>query len=125
MPVAPLIDAATLTYLIALDESAMPDTCSVVTAGAPVINDDGSGGSGATTARTYPCRIAPLGASPVEQVFASRLGGVTGFVVSLPWNAAVSERDTIVAGTQTYQCIGVLNPTSYQTAVHVVCKRLT
>jgi hypothetical protein len=118
-------DAETIARYRATDTSGMPDQCSITRVSPGTQNIDGSFEDGVTTTVAYACRIAPLGSSPVEQVFAARLQNVTGFTISLPWDADVNERDTIVSGAQKYQCLGVLNPTSFQTAVRVACKRIT
>lgn len=103
----------------------MPDACTITRTGGGTVNPDGSSEPGTTVTTTYPCRIAPLGNSPVEQVFVARLQNVTGFTVTLPWDADVNEKDTIVSGAQTYQVLGVLDPVSFQTSVRVACRRIT
>jgi hypothetical protein len=123
--VTPYVPDDRLARFRALDERAMPDTATITRTSPGVQNADGSFEDGTTTTVTYPCRIAPLGSSPVEQVYAARLENVTGFTITLPWNADVNEKDVIVSGTQKYQVLGVLNPTSFQTSVKVACKRIT
>jgi hypothetical protein len=104
---------------------ALPDQCTITRVSPGTVNADGSGEPGSSVTTTYACRIAPLGGSPVEQVFAARLQNVTGFTITLPFDADVNERDVIVSGAQKYQVLGVLDPVSFQTAVRAAARRIT
>jgi aminoglycoside phosphotransferase (APT) family kinase protein len=118
-------DADTIARYRAMDLSGMPDTCTVSHESAGTVNPDGSAEQGTITSTAYPCRVAPLGTSPVEQIYAARLQGVAGFTFSLPFDASVSEKDAIEYQGARYECIGVLDPVSFQTAVRVACRRVT
>jgi hypothetical protein len=102
----------------------LPDQCTITRVSPGTDNADGSGEPGSSATTTYACRVSPLGGSPVEQVFAARLQNVSGFTITLPFDADVNERDVIVSGAQTYQVLGVLDPVSFQTAVRVAAKRI-
>jgi hypothetical protein len=119
------LSAADMAELRTLDELFMPDQCSITRVSPGTVNADGSGEPGSSVTTTYACRIAPLGGSPVEQVFAARLQNVTGFLVTLSYDADVQETDVIVSGSQRFQVIGVLAPTSFMTSVRAVCRRIT
>jgi hypothetical protein len=121
----PFVPDDRLARFRALDERAMPEQCTVVHTAPGTLNPDGSPGNDTTVVTSYPCRVAPLGNSPVEQVIAARLTDVTGFLVTLPFDANVQETDTIQYGAQTLQVLGVLNPSSYQTSIRVATKRIS
>jgi SPP1 family predicted phage head-tail adaptor len=125
---APYVPADRLARFRALDERAMQDQCDVVrvTPGTPVPGGDGTETTGdVTTTTAYVCRVAASGGSPQETLIASRLTDTTPFTFALPYDADVTERDTITFNGASYQCLGVLNPSSFQTSVRVVCRRIT
>jgi hypothetical protein len=113
------------TSLASLDADFMPEQCEVWREMPGTINPDGSQGPSSTVVTAYACRVAPLGNSPVEQVIAARLTDVTGFLVTLPFNTDVTEKDAIHYGTQVLQVLGVLNPQTYQTSVKAACRRIS
>jgi hypothetical protein len=123
--VTPYVPDDRLARFRALDERAMQDQCSVVRVTPGTVNPDGSEEPGSTTTTTYVCRVSASGGSPQETLIASRLTDVTPFTVVLPFDAAVDEKDTITYSGGTLQVMGVLAPSTYQTSVRAVCKRLT
>lgn len=103
----------------------LQDTCTIPRVTPGTVNADGSTEPGTTATLTYPCAVGPLGGSPQEQVIAQRIQDVTGFVVTLPWNADVNERDTIHWGAQVLQVEGVIAPRSLQMNLRVATKRIS
>lgn len=77
-------------------EAAMPDTFRVQVPGAWV--DDGSGGGyrGPPTDVDFPCRKAPLGNGPQEQLLAQQIQAVGLEVICVAWDAEIG---TDAAGT--------------------------
>jgi hypothetical protein len=122
--VTPYVPDDRLARFRALDERAMQDQCSVIHVAPGTVNPDGSDEPGTTTTTTYACRVAPSG-GPQETLIASRLTDVTPFTVTLPWDAVVSEKDTITYAGGILQVMGVLGPGTYQTSVRAVCKRIS
>lgn len=120
-----VLNPAQLTLIRATVAQMLPDTSAINHAVPGTTNADGSGEGGTTVVASSPCRIAPLGGSPTEQVFADRLQGVSGFVFTFPFDVAISEKDTITYQGGTYQVIGVMAPTSFMMSVRVACKRIT
>jgi hypothetical protein len=110
--------------LASLDSDFMPDQCSVVHVTPGTVNPDGSDEPGTVTTIAYACRVAPSG-GPQETLIAARLTDVTPFTVTLPWDAVVSEKDTITYAGGILQVMGVLGPGTYQTSVRAVCKRIS
>jgi hypothetical protein len=113
------------TSLASLDADFMPEQCTVVHTAPGTINADGSENPGTVTTTTYACRVAPSGGSPQETLIASRLTDTTPFTVTLPYDAVVSEKDTITYAGGVLQVIGTLAPHTYQTSVRAVCRRIT
>jgi hypothetical protein len=112
------------TSLASLDSDFMPDQCGVVHVTPGTVNPDGSVEPGSMTTTTYACRVAPSG-GPQETLIAARLTDVTPFTVTLPYDAVVSEKDTITYAGGVLQVMGVLGPGTYQTSVRAVCRRIT
>ena len=121
----PFIPADVLARFQADSLSSMTDTCAVAHTAPGTVNPDGSAQPGAVTTTTYACSVAPSGGSPQETLIASRLTDTTPFTCMLPYDAVVSEKDTIAYAGGVLQVIGTLAPHTYQTSVRAVCRRLT
>lgn len=122
-----MLSAAALDGLRGTVAGALTDSCDVQR---PTDVPDGAGGFTQTyaTASTVACRVARSGMqSPDEAVFADRLGTRTPFTVYLAWDADVREADRLVVtlptGTQTYEVVGVVAPTTSMVWVRCVVAR--
>lgn len=122
--VTPLIHAATMVRLIALDERAMPDTCTISTPGTPTYDDDNSPIPGATTTVTVPCRMI---AAPQAQeiLLALRLTGIGGSVLIVPIVTVVASNSRIVKDGREYEVVGTSAGASYATSLKIALKGVT
>lgn len=122
--VTPLIHAATMVRLIALDERAMPDSCTISTPGTPTNDDDNSPIPGTPTTVTVPCRmIAPPQAQ--EIILALRLTRVGSSVLIVPLATVVRNDSRITKDGRTYEVVGTSAGASYATSLKIALKDVT
>lgn len=123
--VTPLIHAATMVRLIALDERAMPDTCTISTPGTPTHDDDNSPIPGATTTVTgIRCRMM---SNPQAQeiLLALRLTGIGSSVVAVPLGTVVTSNSQITFKGKTYEIVGTSDGASYATSLKLALRLVT
>lgn len=122
-----LLSAATLSGLRSTVAGALTDVAAVhrITQ-----VSDGAGGSTSSdaVASTVACRVARSGMqSATESLYADRLGSRAPFTVYLAWDVDIRESDRLVVtlptGTQTYEVLGVLAPTTSMVYVRCLCAR--
>jgi SPP1 family predicted phage head-tail adaptor len=94
-----MLNDAELTRMRTVAGSALPGTA--VIQSQTYVSDGGGGGSVTwTAAGTVPCRIAPLGGA--ERLIGDRISPDADSVITLPWNASVTEGSRIVSGGGTF-----------------------
>lgn len=83
---------------------------------------DGMGGFTETwaTVATVPCRLAPSGNTPVEQVVAERVTDRVLWTITLPAQTDVTATDRVVVGARTFEVVGVLSPRSNELCTRLV-----
>jgi hypothetical protein len=83
---------------------------------------DGQGGRTDTyTTTVVACRLRAMNAEQTQR-FADQLGGVSGWVITLPVRTAVDEGDVICIATVDYSVIGVTDKESWCTAVRAYAR---
>jgi hypothetical protein len=111
--------------IIAMNESAMPDTCAVHHPTPGAVNPDGSvepGGEVVTAG--VPCRML-AGEAATETLIAMRLTDVASSVLKVPVGTVVAVTDTIAYRGDVYQVLGTNDGQSYATALALGLKKLT
>jgi head-tail adaptor len=114
-----MLSAADLAAMRATLTESLPDTAQVQRATrAP----DGMGGftETLTTVATVPCRLAPSGNTPVEQVVAERVTDRALWTLTLPAQTDVAATDRVVVGARTFEVVGVLSPRSDELCTRLV-----
>jgi hypothetical protein len=100
------MDAQELADLRAEFLSELTETCSVLDVGG---TEDDYGGSGGPPGPTlvYPCRVQEqLYTSPQEQAGGGRVESAMTFIIKMPWNAVVTEKNRIQSGDNIFEVIG-------------------
>lgn len=112
-----------LAILRAAQEAAMPDTCTVQRL---TLEDDGYGGQTEEwdDVASYACRLAPV-ADPKELLLAGQTVQVADWMATLPHNADVRAADRITIGTRVLEVVGVVQGSSWQTALRVTAKEIS
>jgi SPP1 family predicted phage head-tail adaptor len=94
-----VLSSGDLSKMRTVAGSALPGTA--VIQSQTYVSDGGGGGSVTwTAAGTVPCRIAPLGGA--ERLIGDRISPDADSVITLPWNASVTEGSRIVSGGGTF-----------------------
>jgi head-tail adaptor len=102
-------------------EQALPGTAVIQTNS--FVSDGGGGGSVTWSASgTVPCRIAPLGGD--ERLVGGRLSPDADSVITLPWDATVTEGSRIVSGGGTYNVENVRDR-SYELTTRLEARKET
>ena len=99
-----------------LAEQAMPDTCTIQTR----TETNTKGSVAVTYANTYTnvkCRMMPGGLRERESVTGEKITEYADYVLTVPYDQALTARDRVVFGGQTYQITRVHADHSYRTAV--------
>lgn len=112
-----------LAEMRACQDAALPDTCTLYR---PAATADGAGGATvalATLASDVACRVAPIGRSPAERLWAERIAPDMGWTITLPALTDVRADDRIGHNALSYQVLGVLAPGSWETARRVAAVR--
>lgn len=112
-----MLTAADLAAMQAIQEEAMPTSCTVTSPGTAT---DGPGGRSYTspTTATTTCRTTPSSGKELE--IAGRLTEQISYTITLPYGTAIENEHTITAAGETYEVIAVLDEGSYATAVRVL-----
>lgn len=94
------------------------------------MESDGQGGMvpvGDPTQTTVAARLSPLRNPYAESVFADRLGGQIGWMLTLPWGTAIDLADTIrftfleTMDIKNLQILGVMDPRTFNVATRLAC----
>lgn len=96
-------------------EMAMPDTCTIQTR----TETNTKGSVVVSYANTYTgvkCRVMPVNRSTFEGVTGMKITDMAEYVLTVPWDQAISAQDRIVFGTETYEVVMVHDQHSYRTA---------
>lgn len=113
------ISAGELTKMRATQQGIQIESCTVRTQTLAADGYGGSTSSDSTVSTT--CRIDPVGSNTnLEDVTADQLAGHQPYIISLPYNTAVTDKAQIVVGTRVFDVIGV-RKSSYNTDIECVC----
>jgi len=114
-----MLSSADIAAMRATLSASMPDNAQVQRA---LRTSDGAGGFAETwtTIATVPCRVAPSGLTPTEQVIAERVRSRAVWTLTLPAGTDVTTADRVIVGTRTYEVVGMLTPRSYELATRFV-----
>jgi hypothetical protein len=130
---APIVSAATMAQIRAIDESAMPSTCAIRHAPAhPGVtslsgtNRDGSRSdtAGWTETTGVRCRVVPATREPVEGALAMLPTNVEEFYVAVPVGTTVRANDRVVVFGTELEVTAVADLNSYATSVRLNAKRV-
>jgi SPP1 family predicted phage head-tail adaptor len=118
-----LVNASDLADMRADQQLLMPDTCTITTKG--TASSDGYGGTtwGVSTTTTSACRVVP--SSGREAQIAAKITALMTWTVTLPYNAVVTERDTLTVNGKTFQVASVLSGGSTETARRLICTEVS
>lgn len=76
-------------------------------------------------AGTVACRVSPYPLRPGEEVVGGRVLGLDTWVVTLPAETTVSERDRIATGGRSFEIVSVMAPRSWELARRLLCTEAT
>jgi SPP1 family predicted phage head-tail adaptor len=96
---------------------ALPDTCTIQTA----TETNTKGSVAVTYADTYtnvPCRLASANSKETERVIGEKLASTVAYVLTVPWNQAITAQDRVVAGRVTYEVIAISSPNATWRTAH-------
>jgi hypothetical protein len=115
-----MFNSEELGQLRELQESAMPDTVTVLRITVQDDADHGGSIEQETTLETTHGRQEPTGLSPEEQTIAARAAGKITTNWILPYSSQAEDTDIVIAGGRRYLVLGVMRK-SLATARRLVC----
>jgi head-tail adaptor len=114
-----MLNDAELTRMRTVAGSALPGTA--VIQSQAYVSDGGGGGSITwSNAGTVPCRIAPLGGD--ERLIGGRISPDADSVITLPWDASVTEGSRIVASGGTFN-VEHVRDRSWELTTRLECRK--
>ena len=106
-------------------EILMPERCTILGPGTATQTPSGSVRRTATVrAEDVPCRVASAGSgTQAERLIADRLAVVEGYIVTLPLDTTVDEKDRLKVGARTFEIVSI-PVTTYQVSVRCICREV-
>lgn len=116
-----MITAAELAEMRDDLEDSLPDLAVVKTQN--WVSDGGGGGSTTFTASgTIPCRIAPV--QNMEGTTGGRISPDSEYVVTLPFDAAVTTESMLTINTRNFSVTGMREPRSWEISRRIEAKEV-
>ena len=115
-----MLTTAELTAIKAVQDQAMPDTCTI---SRKSLTSDGMGGYTETwsdLATGVSCRLASARYRPEEAAIADKFAGRTLWMLTLPAGTDITNEDRVVISSTTYEVAGMLSAGSWKTALRVL-----
>lgn len=110
-----------LTLFRDVQESALPDTLSIVSY---TLSSDSMGGfTASSSAGSAAGRIGGTSWQADERVLAERLGVEKPYFITLPYGTTITEKNRITYGSRTFEVISV-SQGSYGTATRCICREV-
>ena len=117
-----MLTVAELKNMRMVADDFFPDTCTIQTRTEAV---DALGGITHTWANTYvlvSCRLDPIRGS--ETIVNATLQGMSGWILNIPYDQAITIEDRIIHDSKTYEVIAVWDTQSYRTIRRAELKRI-
>lgn len=76
-------------------------------------------------AGTVACRVSPYPLRPDEREVAGRVLGLDTWVVTMPAETVISERDRVATGGRSFEVVSVMAPRSWEVARRLLCTEAT
>ncbi len=114
-----MLSATELAAMRATLNASLPDTAQVQTL---TRTADGMGGytESWTLGASYSCRLSSRGV-PQEYLQQAAVQGAQYWMVTLPYNAAVTRQDRLIVGGKMLSIVGFQSGGAWETAKRVVC----
>ena len=117
------LDAATMTDLRLIDESAMPAVATVTHTDPGTENPDGSTEPGTVTTTDVPCRFVDTLTSMNEVLISMRVTQTVSAVLYVPLSTTVTTDDTVTVGGVVFQIVGTNENQSYRTSIALALRK--
>lgn len=116
------ISAAELAIMRETISSLLPDTCNILTVTETANGAGGVSQSWGTAYTSVACRLDKRTGN--EQLSAGAIQPFTGWVLSLPYNATISEACRVEHGGYTYNVTSVNNDASWRVVKRAILERV-
>lgn len=114
-----MLTAVELAALRATVQTALPDVCTIVTAA--FVSDSAGGHTETTTSTSSTCRVAPDNTVASESTVGERVSAEQGWIVTLPYDVAVTVKDRVVVGDRTFEVVSVDEGRSWDLGLRARC----
>lgn len=116
-----MLSAEILARLRAVQEDALPDTCTIVRTTLAASDTSDAGTATATPTENVPCRIM-AGGNPREYEVGGRLTGASLWTLTVAWDRDIRADDVVTLGTKTLYVVGVHRGQAWATAGRALCE---